>query len=184
MKSAIPLQRQLILCLPSVVFLGVFAVHALYIRQQASTPAEGWADVGVGIGEWWGFATYITEQDYLLGFSYAFCAAFGVWALGQYLKTRQAAMAAGAAGSITLVGVLMAAGCFLIGCCGSPMLGVYLGLFGTKALGIGKPLMAAVTVLSVIWGYWYLQRKLRITCEKNCGCNSTENKNKTPEDVV
>lgn len=82
-------------------------------------------------------------------------------------------MAAGTAGSITIMGVLMAAGCFLIGCCGSPMLGVYLGLFGAKALGIGKPLMAAVTVLSVGWGYWYLRRKLATTCyDKNCGCFS------------
>lgn len=168
-----PLQRLLIRWLPSVVFLGVLTVHALYIRQQVAAPSEGWADVGVGTGDWWGVAPYITEQDYLLGLSYAIGAAFSVWALGQYLKTRQAAMAAGAAGSITLVGVLMAAGCFLIGCCGSPMLGVYLGLFGAKALGIGKPLMAAVTVLSVGWGHWYLRRKLATTCcDKNCGCFS------------
>ena len=160
--------------LPSVVFLVVLAGHALYLRQQAATPAEGWADVGVGGGAWWGFATYVTEQDYLLGLSYALSAAFGSWALVQYLKTRQAAMAAGAAGSVTLVGILMAAGCFLIGCCGSPMLGVYLGLFGAKALGVGKPLMAAVTVLSVGWGYWYLSRKLRRgLCSDNCCCASS-----------
>jgi hypothetical protein len=160
--------------LPSVAFLGVLVVHALYIRQQAAAPSEGWADVGVGSGVWWGFAPYIAEQDYLVGLSYALGAAFGVWALGQYLKTRQAVMAAGAAGSITLVGVLMAAGCFLFGCCGSPMLGVYLGLFGAKALGIGKPLMAAVTVLSVGWGYWYLRRKsAKSCCDKDCGCTST-----------
>lgn len=53
------------------------------------------------------------------------------------------------------------------------MLGVYLGLFGAKALGIGKPLMAAVTVLSVTWGYWYLRRKSAAACcDKNCGCFS------------
>lgn len=174
MKSALPLQRPLTRWLPSVVFLGVLAAHALYIRQQAAAPAEGWADVGVGSGAWWGFAPYITEQDYLVGLSYALGAAFGVWSLSQYLKTRQTAMAAGAAGSITLVGVLMAAGCFLIGCCGSPMLGVYLGLFGAKALGIGKPMMAVVTVLSVGWGYWYLRRKSATTCsDKSCGCMTT-----------
>lgn len=116
---------------------------------------------------------YFTEQDYLIGFSYALGAAFSVWALGQYVSSRQMAMAAGAAGSITLVGVLMAAGCFLIGCCGSPMIGVYLGLFGAKALGIGKPLMAAVTVLSVGWGYWYLRRKSATTYrDRNCSCLS------------
>lgn len=173
MKSAVPLQRPLMRWLPPIVFLGVLVAHALYMRQQAAAPAEGWADVGVGTGAWWGFVPYITEQDYLLGISYALGAAFSAWALAQYLKTRQAAMAAGAAGSITLVGVLMAAGCFLIGCCGSPMLGVYLGLFGAKALGIGKPLMAAVTALSVGWGYWFLRRKLSATCcDKNCGCFS------------
>ena len=173
MKSAAPLQRPLMRWLPPIVFLGVLVAHALYMRQQDAAPAEGWADVGVGTGAWWGFAPYITEQDYLLGLSYALGAAFSVWALAQYLKTRQAAMAAGAAGSITLVGVLMAAGCFLIGCCGSPMLGVYLGLFGAKALGVGKPLMALVSLLSVSGGYWYLTRRLKrkLCKDGSCACN-------------
>jgi hypothetical protein len=172
-KSANPLQRPLTRWLPSAVFLGVLVAHALYMRQQAAAPTEGWADVGVGSGAWWGFAPFITEQDYLLGISYALGAAFSAWALAQYFRTRQAAMAAGAAGSITMLGILMAAGCFLIGCCGSPMLGVYLGLFGAKALGFGKPLIAAFTALSVGWGYWYLRRKLATTCcDKNCGCIS------------
>jgi hypothetical protein len=163
--------------LPYVVFLGVLTVHALYLRHEAAAPAEGWADVDVGGGAWWGFAPYIMEQDYFLGISYAAGAAFGVWALGQYLETRQAAMAAGAAGGITMVGLLMTAGCFLAGCCGSPMLGVYLGLFGARALGIGKPLMAAVTLLSVAGGYWYLRHKsATVCCGENCGSNSTSGK--------
>lgn len=171
MNSSPAPRRQSLRWLPFAVFLVVLLGHAFYLRQQAAAPAEGWVDVGVGIGDWWGFAPYITEQDYLLGISYALGAAFSTWALNQYLRTRQAAMAAGAAGSITLVGIFMATGCFLIGCCGSPMLGVYLGLFGAKALGIGKPLMAAVTVLSVAWGYWYLRRRLATTCcNKSCGC--------------
>jgi hypothetical protein len=37
------------------------------------------------------------------------------------------------------------AGCFMIGCCGSPMLGIYLGIFGAKALSVGKPLMTLVS---------------------------------------
>ncbi len=173
MTSSLPTRRSLARWFPSAVFLLVLAGHALYLRQSAVAPAEGWADVGVGSGAWWGFATYFSEQDYLLGLSYALGAAFAAWALGQYLATRQAAMAAGAAGSVTLVGVLMAAGCFLIGCCGSPMLGVYLGLFGAKAMGVGKPLMAAVSALSVGWGYWYLRRRLYATCcNKNCACLS------------
>jgi hypothetical protein len=175
MKSNSPLLRPLTRWLPSAVFLGVLVTHALYIRQKVADPAEGWADVGVGAGAWWGFAPYITEQDYLLGISYALVAAFSVWALTQYFKTRQAAMAAGAAGSITMLGILMAAGCFLIGCCGSPMLGVYMGIFGAKVLGVGKPLMALVSLLSVSGGYWYLTRrsKKELCLDRSCACNSS-----------
>lgn len=159
--------------LPQLTFLAVMAGHALYMRRQAATPADGWADVGVGDGGLWGFEPYLQGRDYYPGFSYALGAAFAVWALAAYLRGRQAAMAAGAAGSVTLVGVLMGAGCFMIGCCGSPMLGVYAGMFGAKALGAGKPLMAAVTLLSVGFGYWYLSRRLSgAGCpEKSCGCN-------------
>jgi hypothetical protein len=83
-------------------------------------------------------------------------------------------MAAGAAGSITFVGVLMATGCFVIGCCGSPMLGVYLGIFGARALGIGKPLMALVSLISVGVGYLYLSRRAKkeICFDGSCACHS------------
>jgi hypothetical protein len=158
--------------LPLLVFLAVFAAHAFYLRHLAAIPTAGWADLDVGTGPLWGFASYVSEQNYYVGFSYAVGAAFAAWALIQYLRTHQAALAAGAAGGVTLVGGLLAGGCFLIGCCGSPMLGVYLGLFGDKALGVGKPLMAIVTLLSVGWGYWYLSRKLKNgSCEDgSCAC--------------
>lgn len=169
MKRVFTLQR----CLPYLVFVIVLAAHALYLRHQAVAPAEGWADVGVGQGGLWGFDYYVQAQDFYMGFSYALGAAFAVWAFLKYLTVRQAAMAAGAAGSVTLVGILMGAGCFLIGCCGSPMLGIYAGLFGAKALGIGKPLMALVTLLSVGFGYWYLSRRLaKVGCsDSSCKCN-------------
>jgi len=161
--------------LPYVIFIGVFTAHAYYLRQQSAMPAEGWADVGVGQSGLWGFDYYVQAQDYFMGFSYALGSAFAAWALLKYLTVRQAAMAAGAAGSVTLVGVLMGAGCFMIGCCGSPMLGVYAGIFGAKALGVGKPLMALVTVLSVGGGYWYLSRRLsKVSCSvSNCACNNS-----------
>lgn len=159
--------------LPYLMFIVVFLGHALYLRHQSAMPAEGWADVGVGQSGLWGFDYYIQAQDYYMGFSYALGVAFAVWAFLKYLTVRQAAMAAGAAGSVTLVGVLMAAGCFLIGCCGSPMLGIYAGLFGAKALGVGKSLMALVTLLSVGFGFWYLSRRLaNASCsDSNCACN-------------
>jgi len=52
------------------------------------------------------------------------------------LFRQERTVTAGAAGGgVTLLGALMAGGCFLIGCCGSPMLAVYLSLFGAKGLG-------------------------------------------------
>ena len=167
--------------LPLIMFLGVFAGHALFIRQQAALPSDGWVDVGVGHGGMLGFESYLQGQDYFLGLSYALGAAFTVWAVGEFIRTRQAAMAAGAAGSVTFVGILMAAGCFLVGCCGSPMLGIYAGLLGVKTLGIvGKPLMALVTLLSVGWGYWYLSRRATkgICTGKGCGCSSSSSDSK------
>lgn len=156
------------------VFLGVFAGHAFYLSRIAASPTAGWADGEVMDTGFWGLGAYVQGHDYYLGFSYALGAAFTVWAVGQFLRSRQAAMAAGAVGSVTLVGVLMAAGCFMIGCCGSPMLGVYMGIFGAKALGVGKPLMALVTLLSVGFGYWYLSRrsKREICRDSSCVCHS------------
>ena len=146
--------------LPIIVFLAVLALHALYVRHVTDIPNEGWADADLmpSMG-FWGLGPYFQGQEYFQGFSYAVGAAFSTWAIGQFVRTRKAAMAAGAAGSVTLVGLLMAAGCFLIGCCGSPMLGVYLALFGAKALGVGKPLMALVTLLSVSIGFFVLSRR-------------------------
>ena len=154
---------------PPAVFLLVFAVHALYMRHTVASPPDGWADTGITDSSAWGFGPYLRAQDYFLGFSYALGAAFAAWAVGQFIRQRRAALAAGAVGSVTLVGVLVAAGCFLIGCCGSPMLGVYMGIFGAKALGAGKPIMAAVTLLSVGCGYICLSRRAaKGNCEENC----------------
>ena len=160
--AALPKNRLWQRLMPMTTFILVMTLHALYIRliSAAPTDSDGFADSGItdsagflGLGPYW------AAQDYYLGFSYALGAAFAVWATVQFVRTRQAAMAAGAVGSVTLVGVLMAGGCFLLGCCGSPMLGVYLALFGAKFLGAGKPLMALVTLLSVGCGCWCLSRR-------------------------
>jgi hypothetical protein len=149
--------------LPALAFLAVFVAHALYSGLSAASGPSGWADLDISadaagpLGLW----AYWRGQDYFTGFSYALGVGFATWAITRCISLSQSkAVAAGAAaGSITLVGVLMAAGCFLIGCCGSPMLAVYLGLFGAKALGIGKPLTALVTLVSVGCGYWCLSRR-------------------------
>lgn len=148
--NAAPSPGLFVRLLPLFSFAVVFILHALYLRRLAALPTDGWADSNlVADSSLWGLKPYLEGQDYFMGFSYALGAAFAVWAVGQFIFSRQKAAAAGAAaGSLTLVGALMAGGCFLIGCCGSPMLGVYMGIFGAKALGAGKPLMAVIGV----WG--------------------------------
>jgi hypothetical protein len=160
--------------LAPLAFVGVYAAHAFYVSRIVATPMEGWANSEIMNSGFLGLGPYLQGQDYFTGFSYALGAAFAAWAIGRFLRSRRAAMAAGAAGSITFVGVLMAAGCFMIGCCGSPMLGVYLGIFGAKALGIGKPLMALVSLISVGIGYLYLSRRARqgICLDSSCACHS------------
>jgi hypothetical protein len=149
--------------LPALAFLAVFVAHALYSGFWAASAPAGWADFHISasavgpLGLW----AYWRGQDYFIGFSYALGAVFATWALSRCISFNQGrAVAAGAAvGSVTLVGVLMAAGCFLIGCCGSPMLAIYLGLFGAKALGLGKPLTALITLVSASCGYWCLSSR-------------------------
>jgi hypothetical protein len=169
--------------LAPLVFVGVYAAHAFYLSRVVAAPIEGWANSEIIDTGFLGLGPYLQAQDYYIGFSYALGAAFAAWAMGGFLRSRQAAMAAGAAGSITFVGVLMAAGCFMIGCCGSPMLGVYLGIFGARALGIGKPLMALVSLVSVGFGYWYLsQRAKREAClDSSCACHSPSPEHGVPK---
>lgn len=150
--------------LPAIAFIAVFLAHAFYVRHAIATPSEGWADAGISDPVLWGFQPYIKAQDYYLSFSYAMAAAFAVWAIAEVVRVRRAAAAAGAVGGITFAGIVAASGCFLIGCCGSPMLGVYLSVFGAKILGFAKPLMALVTVFSVAVGYWCVSR-----CRSRCG---------------
>jgi hypothetical protein len=162
--------------LPLVIFLAVFCCHALYLRHLSSA-AEGWAEVAVGEGAALGFAAYLLGQDYYLGFSYALSAGFVTWSVINYLSRRRLAMAAGAVGGVTVVGVLMSAGCFLTGCCGSPMLGIYATLFGMKAAGVAKPLIAAITVLSIGGSFWYLSRSGSRSCsDSRCGCQTPTRK--------
>jgi hypothetical protein len=149
---------------PTIVFVAIFVAHALYVGACTASAPPGWRDFGMSATATGplGLGAYYRGQDYFIGFFYALGASFAAWALTRCISFRQAKVAAGGAavGGITLVGVLMAGGCFLIGCCGSQMLAVYVSLFGSRALGVGKPLTALVTLVSVGCGYWCLSRRL------------------------
>jgi hypothetical protein len=82
-------------------------------------------------------------------------------AVGQSIHHRRMAM------------LLAVAGCFLPGCCGSPMLPIYLSLLGPWFLPWAKPLSAILTALSILLGIWWIRRKTaQVPCaDPQCACN-------------
>jgi hypothetical protein len=161
-KRAVP---HLVWLLGTITFVAVFVGHALYLRYLASASQKVWADNFNPSASFW--QTYLIGQDYFVSFSYALSAGFAVWATARFVYSRRRAAAVGAFGGVSLVTLLAAAGCFLIGCCGSPMLAVYISLFGSEAEGIGKPLMALISLLSIGGGYLYVVRRSECRCTQD-----------------
>jgi hypothetical protein len=152
--------------LGTAAFAAVFVGHVFYLRCLTSAPQKGWADNFNPALSFW--QSYIISQDYFVSFSYALSASFAVWATARFVHSRRRAAAIGAFGGVSLVTFLAAAGCFLIGCCGSPMLPIYISLFGSRAAGIGKPLMALVSLISIGGGYLYVMRRPECRCAEAC----------------
>lgn len=135
-------------------FVVVLILHASYFVVQGNKLAERWAMTNETNYP----QLYVERSEYLIGASYALAVGFSVFALMRFLETRKKGFA-GLVGGITLTGVLYAAGCFLLGCCGSPMLAVYLTLFGSSFLGFTKLLTFALTLVSIVVGYIWMERK-------------------------
>ena len=100
-----------------------------------------------------------------MGLSYSMAGAFTMYSFFTFSGNRKAG-AAGVFGGMTLTGIIYFGGCFLIGCCGSPMLPVYLGLFGASFLGLAKPIVFGVTLVSVAFGVYSLKKKECVHCQK------------------
>lgn len=146
---------------PPVAAAAVFLVHLTWTVLLAGGTSSGWGNVPAPIGD--RFALYFTEGAFWLGASYALAGAFTAFAVTRFRRDRPKA-AAGAAGGVALFGGLYAVGCFLLGCCGSPLLPVYLGLLGGRCGGLGGPLMFGLTLFSIAIGAVLLRR------EKPRGC--------------
>lgn len=160
--------------LPVIVFITVFVLH-LGFRVLSRTIFSPWvvdnSQIPLIIGG------YFQLQDYFLGFSYALSTAFMTFAFIKYLDRRRSSTRnlKGVLGGLSLVSFLSIAGCFLIGCCGSPMLAIYAGIFGGSFLGFTKPIIAGLTLISVLYGYYGMRKKS--SCE-TCGdgqCNQQPN---------
>ncbi|GMT50218.1 MAG: hypothetical protein IEMM0008_1757 [bacterium] len=139
---------------PLLTFLVIFALHVVYSIWNGIQLARQW----VQIEEISWITLYLERQDYLLGISYGLAGGFTIYAFFRFLETRQKAVS-GVVGGLTLTGLLYFGGCFLLGCCGSPLLAVYLSLFGSSFLGFTKPFVLILTALSLTIGYFWLNKK-------------------------
>lgn len=141
-------------------FVLILAGHFVYASQDAAAVSGGGAWASIEFDEEPEeprLSRYLHGGDYWLGLSYALAGAFGVWCFARIVEMRREALAS-SAGGLTLTGLLYAGVCFLTGCCGSPMLPIYLGLFGPKFMSVTKPLTFGLTVLSILVGYaWMLK---------------------------
>lgn len=134
-------------------FVGVLALHVLYTVSEGKQLADRWVTVSQANY----LSLYIERGQYLIGASYALAIGFSIYALVRFIESQRKGLA-GVVGGITLTGFLYVAGCFLLGCCGSPLLAVYLTLFGSSFLGFTKPLTFILTLASVIVGYIWMER--------------------------
>jgi hypothetical protein len=144
--------------LPLGVFLAVAAAHYVWsgLFPEVDPAQARWASLSPSEVSW--LNRYIETQGYWLGYSYALSLAFAAAALRRYREERFCSAKTLAFGGLTLSGFLALAGCFLVGCCGSPMLVVYLSLFGAGFLPLAKPLVAVVTTISIIGAWWWMTR--------------------------
>lgn len=166
--------------LPLSVFAATVVVHFLWVSVFPETdPVQSqWLDVRPTTEQSW-LRTYIQTQDYWMGYSYAISLAFAAIAFRQWREQRRCTTRNLAIGGLTLSGFLAVAGCFLIGCCGSPMLVVYLNLFGAAFLPFAKPMVAGITTLMIAGMVFWMSRRGRLSAESGnhmactepeCGC--------------
>jgi hypothetical protein len=152
-------QKMRRLLLPVGVFLGVAAAHYVWsgLFPEVDPAQAKWASLPGAETSW--LQRYIDTKGYWVGYSYALSVAFAVAALRRYREDRFCSAKTLALGGVTFSGFLALAGCFLVGCCGSPMLVVYLSLFGAWFLPLAKPMVAVVTTFSIIGAWWWMKRR-------------------------
>ncbi len=144
--------------LPLGVFLGVAAAHFIWssLFPEVDPIQARWGSLPGSDVSW--LHRYLETKSYWLGYSYALSLGFAAAALRRYREKRFCSAKTLAFGGVTLSGFLALAGCFLVGCCGSPMLVVYLSLFGAGFLPLAKPLVAVVTTISIVGAWWWMIR--------------------------
>lgn len=139
------------------VFINVFILHLIYFKFSEGTCG--------GIG--W-FRKYIREQEYFLGISYALSFVFIAFAFLRFKENRKNAFKATLGGG--LWAIILWFICFLFGCCGSPMLIVYLNLIGLSSLKVPKLALLVMTIIFISMGYIWLIKKSPKGCCNDKPC--------------
>ena len=151
---------------PLISFILVFLIHGLYSLWEIRQATHQWVQISnVSL-----LSLYFSRQDYFLSLSFSLTGSFTVYAILKFIENRREGIS-GIAGGITWAGILSVGICFFSGCCGSPMLAVYLSLFGSSLIGFTKPLTAIITTISVIVGYIWMKRSSKAVCSPDKGCN-------------
>lgn len=138
--------------IPLFSFLFILLVHFYVTDYAVYKVASQWEDVSLKAY----IVEHFTNKNIYLGYSYAVAGAFATLCLLN-LITASGGIKQSIRG-ITVSAILGAVICFMSGCCGSPMLAVYLSLFGSAVIGVMKPITAAVTTLSIALSYYYVIR--------------------------
>lgn len=145
----------------SAAFITIFILHLLiYKITEGNCGGIGW------------FQKYIKDQEYFLSISYALSFAFMAFAFLKYKENRRNALKAAAGGG--LLAVVLWLSCFLFGCCGSPMLIVYLNLIGLLSFRIPKLALLLMTIVFIAIGYVWLIRS-KVNCCNGNSCRKEKN---------
>ncbi len=147
-----------------VAFVATLGIHFFWVSSELE-PKSIWAD-SIELStqpQLSGRSLYFNDGEYFLGLSFALAAAFTVFAISR-LKLDKKKGILGILGGTSLSAGLYTFGCFLVGCCGSPMLVVYAGLFGSSFLGFTKPLIFGITALSLALAYWRMTKTPKGEC--------------------
>lgn len=138
---------------PWIGFAVIFLLHLIFSLRRLSK-----IEPCMQIEETSLMILYLKEQIFFLSYAYALLGAFTVYALIKCFQNCKTGIL-GIAGGITLTGFIYLAGCVLLGCCGSPLLFAYLGLFGSSVLKFAKPIIAVITTIFVIMGYFWIRKR-------------------------
>ena len=142
-------------------FITAFMLHLFYYKiTESSCTGSAW------------FQKYIMEQEYFLGISYALSFAFMAFAFLKFKENRKKALKAALGGGI--LAIILWFLCFLFGCCGSPMLIVYLNLIGLSKFKVPKLVLLIMTIIFVGIGYIWLIRKSPKGCCNGRPCKEDE----------